>query len=288
MTNPPLPFPSRKTDAHKGDVGRVLLVGGSRGMAGSISLSSMAALHTGSGLVSAAVPDRCLETVASFHPCLMTIPLADDAAGHFASAAVTEIAQQVDAYDAIGCGPGMGTSDAAIELVELLLQKSDIARVLDADALNALSKTNWGHRQSSKSGPLILTPHPGELQRLSGVRSSDREQQIKAAHRLAALHDVVVVVKGGPTVVVDAERKWTNTTGNPGMATGGSGDVLTGVVTSLLGQGMTPWDASRLGVWLHGAAGDRAAVKHGQAGMTARELLDEIPGVMAAYENRCI
>jgi len=286
MTTPPLPFPSRKTDAHKGDVGRVLLIGGSRGMAGSISLSAMAALHTGSGLVSAAVPDRCLETVASFHPCLMTIPLADDSSGQFSDDAVSKVSERADNYDAIGCGPGMGTHDAALEMVEFLLGKSQIARVLDADALNALSKMNWPDRDSSTSGPLVLTPHPGELKRLTGVSPSNREQQIEAAQKLAAHHGVVVVVKGGPTVVVDGNRKWTNTTGNPGMATGGTGDVLTGVVTSLLGQGMTPWDAARLGVWLHGAAGDRAAAKHGQAGMTARECLAEIPGITATYENR--
>ncbi|WP_372722129.1 NAD(P)H-hydrate dehydratase [Novipirellula sp.] len=292
---PPASFPKREQDSHKGNFGRVLLCGGSRGMAGSIALSSIAALHTGSGLVSAAVPDRCLETVATFHPCLMTIPLADASRGHFATAAADELASRLDSLDAIGCGPGMTTNEGSMQIVRRLLEPTKLARVFDADALNCLAKMDWAEQdpvssatsQSSSdvSNDIVLTPHPGELGRLTGVTTKDRDLQIEAAQKLAAHHNVTIVVKGGPTVVVDATQTWTNSTGNPGMATAGSGDVLTGVITSLLGQGMPPWDAARLGVWIHGAAGDRAAEEYGQAGMSAYELLVELPKVIAAFDS---
>ncbi len=292
---PPASFPKRERDSHKGNFGRVLLCGGSRGMAGSIALSSIAALHTGSGLVSAAIPDRCLETVAAFHPCLMTIPLADDSQGHFVAAAVGELASRLDNLDAIGCGPGMTTNEGSMQIVRRLLEPTKLARVFDADAINCLAKMDWAQQDPASAGNsqsssenlsnIVLTPHPGELGRLTGTTTKDRDLQIEAAQKLAAHHDVTIVVKGGPTVVVDATRTWTNSTGNPGMATAGSGDVLTGVITSLLGQGMTPWDAARLGVWIHGAAGDRAATEYGQAGMSAYELLLELPKVIAAFDS---
>lgn len=274
---PPVRVSPRASDAHKGTFGKVMLVGGSRGMAGSIALSSMAALHTGSGLVSAAVPDRCLETVASFEPCVMTIPLQDDSEGRFSVVAAKQLAQRLPGVDAVGCGPGMTTGPGSIEIVKQLLRTDGLPLVLDADAINALAQLGWPDASelsdSGSPGPRVLTPHPGELSRLVGVSPKDRPAQIDAAQRLVSQTGAVVVVKGGPTVVVSADQRWTSTTGNPGMASGGTGDVLTGMVTSLLGQGFSAWDAARLAVWLHGAAGDRAADRHGQAGLTAKELI---------------
>ena len=286
-------MPSRSTDAHKGDVGRVAFIGGSRGMAGSISLSALAALRTGSGLVTAIVPDRCLETVAAFHPCLMTLPLADDTDGRFSEDAILELPNQLTKCDAIGCGPGMTTSIGAQRIVERLLHRCQTSRetkprelkprvpklgvVLDADAINILAMLDWAKHAERVSTPLVLTPHPGELQRLSGVNASDRPAQIDAAQRLAESSSAVIVVKGGPTVVVDESRRWVNNTGNPGMATAGAGDVLTGVITSLLGQGLEAWDAACLGVWIHGRSGDRASQRLGMHGMTAADLLDDLP-----------
>ena len=277
---PPVRLVPRARDAHKGGFGRVLLVGGSRGMAGSIALSSMAALHTGSGLVSAAVPDRCLETVASFDPCLMTIPLMDTAGGCFSVRAAGQLAERLSGLDALGCGPGMTTEPGPVEIVQRLLRADRLPLVFDADALNVLAKLGWpdssGVDETVSPGPRVLTPHPGELSRLVGVSPKDRPRQIDAAEQLARRSGAVVVVKGGPTVVVSGQQRWTGTTGNPGMASGGAGDVLTGIVTSLLGQGFSAWDAARLGVWLHGAAGDRAAERHGHAGLTAKEIISEI------------
>ncbi|QEF96726.1 ATP-dependent (S)-NAD(P)H-hydrate dehydratase [Stieleria maiorica] len=284
---PPLPFPTRASDAHKGDFGSVLLIGGSRGMAGSIALSSMAALKTGSGLVSAAVPDRCLETVASFHPGIMTLPLPDTDDGQFASSATLPSTQSLNA---VGCGPGMRTGAGSLRIVEALLQQNDCMRLMDADAINLLSEHQLLDRPAlpRDQSTLVLTPHPGELARLTGVSAGDRPGQIAAAKTLVEKHGLTIVVKGGPTVVVGLESaadnrnviEHVNNSGNPGMATAGSGDVLTGIITSLLGQGLSPWDAARLGVFVHGLAGDAAAAKHSQPGMTCAELLQSLPDVI--------
>lgn len=280
MNRPPLPFANRALDSHKGDFGRVLLIGGSRGMAGSISLSAIAALKTGSGLVSAAVPDVCLETVAGFHPGVMTIPMDGTVKGCFSNSACLEISKHCDGKNAIGIGPGMTCHPGSIALVDRIISLKSIPRVFDADAINIIASEDL-MANVSDLGPIVLTPHPGELSRLTGIPTNDRDGQINAARHLAQSVGIVIVVKGAPTVVVspgdENTTTWTNTTGNPGMATGGSGDVLTGIITSLLGQGYTITDAARLGVWIHGRAGDLAAKKHGQAGMTCWEILQEIP-----------
>ncbi len=286
-TDPPLRLPPRTSDAHKGDFGKLLLVGGSRGMSGSIALASMAALHTGSGLVSAAVPDRCLETVASFHPGVMTIPISDNSQGRFSLDAATELSGLINRFDVIGCGPGMTTGEGSYRIVERLLQQK-LPRVFDADALNCLAQIDL-FAEMAADHDLVLTPHPGEFSRLSGVSASDRGAQIDAAKSIANSCRAVIVLKGGPTVIIgSADRTdgpWTNTTGNAGMATAGSGDVLTGVITSLLGQGLSAWNAARLGVWIHGAAGDIAAQRLGQAGMTCLDIVAALPEATRAAES---
>lgn len=288
--HPPLRLAPRQTDAHKGLFGRVLLVGGSRGMSGSIAMSTLASLRAGAGLATAVVPDRCLETVAAFHPALMTRPLADDGHGRFAIGAAAELGGMVGGVTAIGCGPGMSVEPGALRIVERLLRVVTIPRVLDADALNAMAQIGWREELGEQGdpdkkdpwGPLVLTPHPGELKRLTGASTHDRGSQISAAQALAERSGAVIVVKGGPTVVVSrGEGVWTNDTGNPGMATAGSGDVLTGVITGFLAQRLSPWNAARLGVWVHGMAGDLAAVRHGQVGLIAMDILDAIPEAVA-------
>lgn len=280
--SPPLPFPSRELQAHKGDFGRVLLVGGSRGMSGAIALSAMAALRTGSGLVSVFLPDRCLETVASFDPCIMTLPGAETARGQFAPAAAQQVIQHVRGVNAIGVGPGMGTGPGSVLVVRQLAQQAGVPRVFDADALNILA-VDLAHHQSQQPGtatvvgPAVLTPHPGELQRLTGASAKDREGQIEAAVDIAKRLAVVVVLKGAASLVTDGHTRWFNSTGNPGMATGGTGDCLTGIITSLLGQRLSPLSAAQLGTFLHGIAGDLAAQTLGQPGMTARDLLNHLP-----------
>lgn len=292
QTVPPCPasLPQRRSDAHKGSCGRVLLIGGSRGMAGSISLSAVAALRSGSGLVSAAVPDAILETVAGFHPGVMTIPLADNqTTGTFAATAQLP---DLSAYDAIGIGPGMQTGTGSVKLITAILSQTQLPRVIDADGLNVIAAQNLlaadpQDATVDQQRTLILTPHPGELARLTGIPATDRAAQIDAAQRLATQHGLTVVVKGGPTVIVTPQQagRSTNPTGNPGMATAGSGDVLTGVITSLLGQGMPTEAAAKLGVYLHGLAGDFAARKHGQASMICTDLLDSLSQSIQASES---
>ncbi len=281
----PVHLPSRETADHKGTFGRVLLVGGSRGMAGSISLSSIASLHTGSGLVAAAVPDRILETVAGFHPALMTtaLPCLD---GSFAAEAWPELRDSVAHQDAIGVGPGMGMAEGSTIIVEELLRQRRTPLVIDADALNIISKEHFFDDDTfarvTENAPVVLTPHPGELARLTGVDAHNERAQLAAAQQLAERLRITIVVKGGPTHVVDGcsadqpRSMYVNGTGNPGMGTAGSGDVLTGVITSLLGQGLPGWDAARLGVWIHGRAGDVAAESISRAGMTAWHLVETL------------
>jgi NAD(P)H-hydrate epimerase len=242
-------------------------------MSGSISLSGMAALRSGSGLVTVAVPSHCLETVASFDPCLMTLPLADTGAGIFAEEASQQLQRQLLGVNALGCGPGMRTEKGSQAIVESLLSKTSIPRVFDADALNVMGRLEGGKGSTA----MILTPHPGELQRLTGVAAHDRRAQTEAAKELALRSGSIVILKGGPTLVTDGELLWTNSTGNPGMATAGSGDVLTGVLVSLLGQGYSVWEAARLGVYAHGLAGDLAARGLGVIGMTAADIMRRLP-----------
>ncbi len=288
MSTPPLTLPARPSDAHKGAFGRVLLVGGSRGMAGSISLSSMAALRTGSGLVTAAIPNRCLETVASFHPGVMTIPLPDEVDGFFSIDACSELLKRLGSFDAIGCGPGMTTQPGSLRIVERLTQASPQPMVLDADAINSLALLAWPGNTPVDASHMVLTPHPGELQRLCGAVAKDRRQQIQAAAKIADATGAIIVLKGGPTVVIGPGQQWSNDTGNPGMATAGSGDVLTGVIAAFLGQKLSPWDAARLGVWTHGLAGDMAASQTGQTGLTCVEIVNALPKAVGrlAIEQR--
>lgn len=268
---PPYTIPKRARDAHKGDQGKLLLIGGSRGMAGAIALSGMSALKSGAGLVTVATPASCLATVASFHPCLMTLS-GEDADGQFAVGALAEHIEHFGSYDAVAIGPGMGTGAGAGALLDAVL-KLTTPRVIDADGLNLLARQD---RLNSLRGPCVLTPHPGEWGRITGASSRDREAQCATARDFALRHQCIVLLKGANTFVTDGTREYVNQTGNPGMATAGSGDCLTGLLVSLLGQGLEPWSAACLGAWAHGRAGDLAARQWGEIGMTARELVDQL------------
>ncbi|MEX2187314.1 MAG: NAD(P)H-hydrate dehydratase [Pirellulales bacterium] len=276
------PLLDRPADSHKGDFGRALLVGGSRGMSGAISLAGKAALRSGAGLVTLAVASDSLATVAAFEPSYMTIGLPHDEAGRItASAQLTLeplLASAASSVTAIACGPGLGRSDDLTHLVAWLFAQCDKPAVFDADALNALAKLDGGlPKRPMPAAPRILTPHPGEFARLVGRRIEDRTQQRQAAEQFAAAGDVIVVLKGTGTIVTDGRQTFINDTGNPGMATGGTGDVLTGVITGLLCQGLAPLDAARVAVHVHGRAGDLAAGSLGQISLIASDLIDLLP-----------
>ena len=284
-------LPPRQPDGHKGTYGRALLVGGSRGMAGSIALSGISCLKSGAGLVTLAVPDRCLETVAGFHPAYMTIPLPDDAEGRLSRDALPRLLELFEAKDVAAIGPGLGQSADVQRIVQELFEKAPCPLVIDADGLNALAKAGKALKPATQ--PRILTPHPGEFARLeealldgeAPAGKPDRDRQKAAAKRLAAKYGVVVVLKGNRTFVTDGERTYENQTGNPGMATGGTGDCLTGVLTALVGQGLSAYDAAILGVHVHGLAGDLAAAACGQVGMTALDLAEHLPAAFQAIER---
>lgn len=274
MTDDLPKLPPRRADAHKGDFGTALIVGGSRGMAGAAALAGMAALRGGAGRVRLAVPDVCLDVIAAFEPSYMTAPLPNDAEGRIALAALERIVELAASATVVACGPGLGRSPDLDRLVVELYRKIDRPMVFDADALNALATTPAVLRQPG--GPRVLTPHPGEFARLVG-RKLDGEARAEAAVELARSAGVVIVLKGHRTLVTDGAQRAINATGNPGMATGGTGDVLTGLVTALMCQGLAPMDAARLGVHLHGRAGDLAAEELGQVSLVASDLVAYLP-----------
>ncbi|MFV1967698.1 MAG: NAD(P)H-hydrate dehydratase [Pirellulaceae bacterium] len=274
--SPPLPcLPARAKESHKGDYGRALLIGGSRGMSGAIALAGMAALRSGAGLVRLAVPDRCLETVASFEPSYMTVPLIADSNGRMLVAAKDAISQLADEANGVACGPGLGRSAQLCELVSWMYQVFPQPLVLDADALYALAQCR--DRLDEPAGPRILTPHAGEFHRFLDVGDLSRDDLERLAVRKAAQWGVLIVLKGPRTMITDGETIYHNRTGNPGMATGGSGDVLTGIITALFCQKLSPLEAARLGVYVHGLAGDLAARAVGQVGMVASDLIRFLP-----------
>lgn len=268
-------LPARAADSHKGDYGRLLLVGGSRGMSGAIALTGMAALRAGAGLVTLAVPDCCLETVATFEPCAMTTPLPCDTTGCIAESAGAVVSELAARADVMACGPGLGRGPGTRTVVPSLYAGVARPMVLDADGLNALAES--GQLTTSPPAPRILTPHPGEFRRLCGAAAEQPADLNLLAVEWARRHNVVLVLKGHRTLITDGRRWVHNGTGNPGMATAGSGDVLTGILAALLGQGLAAWDAARLAVHVHGLAGDLAAMRKTQIGLVARDLIELLP-----------
>ncbi len=267
--------PVRPADAHKGTFGRVLVIGGSRGMSGAPSLAALGALRGGAGLVYVAVPSEILPIVAAIEPSYLTIPLAtDEEHGCLSADGLTGLRKSCENKDAIALGPGLGTSRGVATIVAALFEELSQPMVVDADALNVLAVSGGVWRPApSAAGPRILTPHPGEFTRLIGSDiATVQRQRAKLAAEFAAAHGVIVLLKGQGTVITDGDRVAINRTGNPGMATGGSGDVLTGLIAALLAQGMLPFEAAQLGAHLHGLAGDLAAAELSEPGLIASDL----------------
>jgi ADP-dependent NAD(P)H-hydrate dehydratase len=280
----PLPqLPPRLPDSHKGDFGRLLFVGGSQGMVGAIALAGMAALRSGAGLVKLATPAACQPTVAGFEPCGMTIALPGDEHGRIAAGALPVIAEAAAEATVVACGPGLGRSDELVEVVCWLYQNLSQPLVVDADGLNALAQRP--QVLEKPGGPRILTPHPGEFCRLTGRERLPLGDRQTAAREFAARIGVVVVLKGHRTVITDGKQLAMNTTGNPGMATAGTGDVLTGMITALLGQRLSLFDAARLGCHVHGLAGDLAAAEVGQVSLVASDLISFLPKAWRQVER---
>jgi ADP-dependent NAD(P)H-hydrate dehydratase len=271
-------LPPRPRDSNKGRFGSVLVVAGSRGMAGAAALCGAAALRSGAGLVRIATPAEVQPTVASFEPSYMTYPLPCDENGLIQLTTAQPILERlVKTASVIAVGPGLGQSDDIRQLVRFLISSAGKPLVIDADGLNALAGQT--DLLSGLSHPVIVTPHPGEFARLIGAQIAEvQSDRIGRATRMAALSgSLVVVLKGAGTVVTDGSRYYINTTGNPGMATGGTGDVLTGVIAALLAQNLSPFEAAQIGVFIHGLAGDIARDQNGEIGMIAGDMIDALP-----------
>lgn len=266
----------RPDDVHKGDCGRVLVIAGSRGMSGAACLSAAAALRGGAGLVTAAVPEGIQSIVAGFEPSYLTAGLPEDERGRLRTTARERILELVPGQNAVALGPGLGQSPGLLELVAGLYDSVAVPMVVDADALNLLAQRSYLLRRTADQPARVLTPHPGEFARLTGLEiadnPSDRESQ---AAEFARRHGVILVLKGRGTIVTDGRQLWVNSTGNSGLATGGTGDVLTGLVAALLTQ-MPAFEAARLAVHVHGLAGDLAAEELSKPGMIASDLLTRI------------
>lgn len=267
-------LPDRKLDSHKGDYGRILLLCGSRGYTGAAALAAMGALRCGAGLVYLAVPESIyqIEATKLLEPIVLPMP---DEDGKFSVAAVKAVCDLLPKMDAVLIGPGLGQSEGTNSLLEAVLTYFAGPVVVDADGINLLGRNKDVLR--GRKFPTILTPHPGEFVRIGGNVAADR---VFAAAEVAEQLHCIVVLKGHHTVITDGVLCYQNTTGNPGMAVGGSGDVLAGMITALLGQGIAPLEAAACGAWLHGAAGDLCAEHLGQYAMLPSDMLEYLPRLL--------
>ena len=280
VTSRPLPqLRLRAVESHKGNYGRVLVIGGSLNMAGAPALAGRAALRSGAGLVTLAVPRSIQATVASFEPCYMTIGLGTAGDDALLAEQDGQLLALADSMTALALGPGLGTAAGTVELVIDLYENLQQPLVVDADALNALAQES--DSLDSAGGPRILTPHPGEFERLTGEPCANapeaRATQAAGLCRKDPQGQTIVVLKGHQTIITDGQQYAVNQNGNPGMATGGTGDCLTGIIVALVGQGLSCWEAARLGAHVHGAAGDLAAAKLGQVSLVASDLAKYLP-----------
>ncbi|MCO5170860.1 MAG: NAD(P)H-hydrate dehydratase [Planctomycetes bacterium] len=287
---PPVRFPGRPRDAHKTSVGTVLVVAGARGMVGAALLTGEAALRAGAGLVTVASPASVQRALEVKTTCLITHPLPETPRGALARAALDEVLALAAGKGAVAVGPGLSRDDDAVEVVRGLVAAlpGDTRVVLDADGLNAFEGRADDLRPLA--GRAVLTPHPGEFARLAGRRVGPDERR-PALEAFVARAGVTTLLKGAGTLVCDPRpggglRTYENPTGNPGMATAGAGDVLTGVIAALLAAGLAPFDAARLGAWLHGRAGDLVARRTGWAPMIATDLVDGLVEAIRNVETR--
>jgi len=269
-------IPERSKNSHKGDYGRILIIAGSRGMTGAAFLSAEGALLTGSGLVTAGIPESLNSIMEIKLTEVMTLPLPETKEVSLSLKAKPQILEFSEKCDAVAIGPGIGTNDETKKLVQELLEEIEKPIVLDADGINALGKNLEIIR--NRKAETVITPHPGEMARLTGTNINEVQSKRKdIAKNAAELTGAVVCLKGHGTVVADPSGNvYVNETGNSGMATGGTGDILTGMIASFIGQKVDVQNAAISAVYLHGLAGDIAAEKKGQFSMRATDILNNI------------
>lgn len=275
----------RTPETHKGDLGHVLVVAGSAGFTGAAALCSLGALRAGAGLVTLGIPKSLQDVYAAKLTEVMTASLPETPQRSLSLKAVPELLSLVERVTVVALGPGLSQHSETKECVRRLLPRLAKPAVVDADGLNAIAEEPQVLKRLTL--PVILTPHPGEMGRLIRLSAADvQRDRERIAKEFATTHRVVVVLKGHRTIVANVDGElYVNNTGNPGMATGGMGDVLTGVIAGLLGQGVLLFDAARLGVYLHGLAGDLAAEEIGEVGLIASDVLDRIPEALEQYQG---
>lgn len=266
-------LPDRAADAHKGDFGKILLLCGSKGYTGAAYLAAMGALRSGAGLVFLGVPESiyAIEAIKLNEAIVFSLPEED---GKLSADAVPAILERLPKMDAVLIGPGLGQSAGVFEVVKVVVEQAKCPVLLDADGINLIA----AHKDivRGRTNPTILTPHAGEFGRLGG----NPEERTVAAEAMAKDLGCILLLKGHHTVITDGGTTYINTTGNPGMAVGGSGDMLAGIITALLGQGIAPLEAAACGAWLHGAAGDICAAEIGQYGMLPTDMLNVLPRLL--------
>ncbi len=270
-------LPQRNLNTHKGTYGRVAIIGGSRGMTGAPFLSSQSALKAGSGLIYTIIP-KSLETIMSIKLTEAVIrPVEDDNKGYFSICSLADILKEIKDKDVIAIGPGIGVDDDRLSIIKEIINFYNGPIVIDADAINCLSKEPDVLSNMDKT--IIITPHPGELAKLLGKSIKEiQEDRIYYSKYASEKYNIIVVLKGFNTIVSSPKGDiYVNTTGNPGMATAGSGDLLTGIIASFIGQGLKPIDGAQLGVFCHGLAGDLASFDKGEYGLVATDILENIP-----------
>ena len=267
-------LPDRDPWGHKGNFGKILLLCGSRGFTGAAYLAAMGALRSGAGLTFLGVPENiyAIEAVKLNEPVVFPLP---DADGTLSCEAVAEIEKRLPQMDAVLVGCGLGQSDGVLAVVKTVLEQAECPVVMDADGINIMKE----HKDilRGRKYPTILTPHDGEFLRFGGIIGKNR---MESAACFAREWNCILLLKGHETCITDGQTGYLNKTGNPGMAVGGSGDVLAGILVSLLGQGIAPAEAAACAAWLHGAAGDLCAQKLGQYGMLPTDMLEVLPRLM--------
>lgn len=285
MTIPSGLLPIRAADVHKSSVGRIVVIGGSVGLTGAALLCSQAALRAGAGLVTLATPEAAYPAIAAQSLEVIVRPMADTKAGSLSLAALSELLRLIETADVVALGPGLSQEAQTKQLVRQLIPKLAKPCVIDADGLNAIAEELPVLKRAVV--PLILTPHPGEMARLAQLSVADvQRDRDRLTKEFASRYGAVVVLKGHRTLIADPDgRLEMNTTGNPGMASAGMGDVLTGVIAAFIGQGLSPFDAARLGAHVHGLAGDLAAEEQGRVGLLASDALARIPQAIRRYQQ---
>ena len=267
-------LPDRKPESHKGDYGRILLLCGSVGYTGAAALAAMGALRSGAGMVFLGVPESiyAIEAVKLTEAIVFPLPEED---GKLKHQAIPQILKRLENMDAVLIGPGLGQSEDTFMVTKAVLENAVCPVILDADGINVLA----GHMDilRDRHYPTILTPHAGEFGRIYGQIEPDR---VSCATAFARENGCILLLKGHETAITDGEESYINPTGNPGMAVGGSGDVLAGIIAALVGQGVTPLKAAACGAWLHGASGDICAKEIGQYGMLPSDMLEVLPRLL--------